>query len=107
MRYIDAEKAVWKRLIRDDDDLLRGFYLAVRADVTDLIAMKSRSSSLQSGDTVDSHVAGLTSLLAFIGEDFDETFSGKECFYITQRPAFSFRTGCKDSRPSKASVLIM
>lgn len=34
-RYAEAEMAVWNALVGDDDDLLRSFYLAVRADITD------------------------------------------------------------------------
>ena len=45
-RYVDAESAVWNALVGADDDLLRGFYLAVRADISELSSHPERADSL-------------------------------------------------------------
>jgi hypothetical protein len=43
-RHADAETAVWNALVGDDDDLLRSFYLAVRADITDVTSSPAERS---------------------------------------------------------------
>ena len=46
LRYVDAEQATWSALVGADDDLLRSFYLALRADIGEMGLHPERADGL-------------------------------------------------------------